>query len=47
VADRGAGAAGGTHAGIGALMNLAAGDPETLQRMSAFVQRLQANGWMD
>ena len=32
---------------IGALMNLAADDPEALGRITAFVQGLQQLGWTD
>ena len=32
---------------VGVLMNLAADDPESLRRMTAFVQRLQQLGWTD
>src|SRR6516165_9136682 len=32
---------------IGVLMNLAADDPEALQRLAAFKQRLQQLGWTD
>jgi putative tryptophan/tyrosine transport system substrate-binding protein len=32
---------------IGVLMNLAADDPETLQRLAAFKQRLQELGWTE
>ncbi len=32
---------------IGMLMNLAADDPESLRRITAFVQRLQQLGWTD
>src|SRR6516162_8623839 len=32
---------------IGALMNLAEDDPETVRRMAAFVQRLQELGWTE
>ena len=32
---------------IGVLMNLAADDPESSTRLSAFVQRLQQLGWAD
>jgi ABC-type uncharacterized transport system substrate-binding protein len=32
---------------IGVLMNLAADDPESLRRITAFVQRLQQLGWTD